>query len=124
MSTYLLDTHILLWSLSDSEKLPQRIKDIIADPENHIVVSAVSIWEISIKKSLKKLEVPDSMIDVLKENHIDFLPITVDHVLFIEKLPKIHNDPFDRLLIAQAFVEGMTLVTVDSIIPQYNVECI
>ncbi|HJM68338.1 MAG TPA: type II toxin-antitoxin system VapC family toxin [Candidatus Babeliales bacterium] len=121
MKSYLLDTHILLWWLSSDEKLPAKTKELIEDPSNHIIVSAVSIWEIVIKKSLKKLKAPDNIKDILEENHIETLPITADHALFLQSLPYIHQDPFDRLLISQALVEDLVFVTVDKMILKYSI---
>jgi len=87
------------------------------------VISAVSIWEIVIKKSLGKLEVPNNLKDVIQENEFEILSITPDHVLYLEHLPTLHNDPFDRLLIAQSICEGMIFVTADKIIPKYEIKC-
>ena len=122
MNRYLLDTHILLWWLSDDKKLSKKRKDLIIKPVNHIVVSTVSIWEIVIKKSLNKLTAPDNLKEVLQENNFEILMITPDHVLFLERLPAIHNDPFDRLLIAQSLCEDLTLITADKIIPKYDIK--
>jgi PIN domain nuclease of toxin-antitoxin system len=124
MKRYLLDTHILLWWLADDKKLVKKTKDLIASPANHVLVSTVSIWEIIIKKSLNKLKVPDNLKEILYENDFEILPITVDHVLYVEHLPALHNDPFDRLLIAQNIVEDLTFITVDEIIPKYDVTCL
>lgn len=122
-NTYLIDTHILLWWLSDDKKLSKKISALIADPDNHILVSAVSAWEIAIKKSLDKLKAPDNLKEILKKNGFELLSITIDHALEIEQLPKIHNDPFDRLLIAQCKVENLIFVTIDKIIPKYKINC-
>jgi PIN domain nuclease of toxin-antitoxin system len=118
MSFYLMDTHIVLWWFSDDKQLPKKIKNEIADPENHIFVSAVSIWEIAIKKSLGKLKVPDSLKKTI-ESEFEFLSITAEHAQQVEFLPVIHNDPFDRLLIAQCVVEKFTLITADPMIHKY-----
>jgi len=122
-NTYLIDTHILLWWLANDKKLTKRVHSLIEDPDNYILASVVSIWEIVIKKSLKKLDAPDHLKEILEINDIKLLSITADHVLRIESLPNIHNDPFDRLLIAQCMVENIPLVTADKIIPQYNIKC-
>ncbi len=124
MKRYLLDTHILLWWLSEDKKLNKKIKDLITNPANYILVSTVSIWEIVIKKSLHKLEAPDNLKETLQENDFSILPITVDHVLYLEHLPVLHNDPFDRLLIAQNIVESATFITADKIIPKYKIDCL
>lgn len=120
MSFYLLDTHIVLWWFANDKQLTKKIKDEIADPENHILVSAATIWEISIKKSLGKLKAPNNLKDII-ESEFEFLSIMAAHAQQVEFLPAIHNDPFDRLLIAQCMVEKLTLITVDGIIPRYDI---
>jgi PIN domain nuclease of toxin-antitoxin system len=117
---YLLDTHILLWWLSDPQKISSSILEVISSPEHDIYVSAVSAWEIAIKKSLKKLKAPDHLMKIIQENDFLLLPIKFDHALFVENLPRIHDDPFDRLLISQCLCEGFTLITADKIIPKYK----
>lgn len=120
---YLIDTHILLWWLSDDKKLTKKVRDLIADPENHILVSAVSAWEIAIKRSLNKLKAPDNLKEIVEASDIEFLSMNADHALYVEQLPGIHNDPFDRLLVAQCIVEDLTFVTADKIIPKYKIKC-
>ena len=120
MSFYLLDTHIVLWWFTNNKQLSKLIKDEIADSENRIFVSAATIWEISIKKSQGKLEAPDNLKEVI-ESEFEFLSIAADHAQQVEFLPAIHNDPFDRILIAQCMVEKLTLITVDTIISRYDV---
>lgn len=124
MNDYLLDTHILLWWLSDDKKLLPKIRDLITKPTNNIIVSTVSIWEIIIKKSLGKLQVPDNLKEVIEAYKFEILPINAEHALYVEYLPAIHNDPFDRLLISQSIVEDLTFVTADEIIPKYNLTCL
>ncbi len=124
MSLYLIDTHILLWWLSDDKKLTKKIKAILSNPDNEIIVSAVTLWEIAIKKSLNKLKTPDFLKEVLHENSFKILPMTGDHALYVEHLPHIHSDPFDRLLIAQSIVEKVPLITKDPMIHKYKVSCI
>lgn len=123
MSMYLLDTHILLWWLSDDKKLSGRVRSVISDPDNHVWVSAVSVWEVIIKKSLKKLKAPDNLLESLESNNFELLSMTVDHAIYLEHLPLIHHDPFDRLLIAQCVVEDLVLITNDKIMPKYRVNC-
>jgi len=123
MNAYLIDTHILLWWLADDKKLAKKIRSLIAKPDNHILVSSVSIWEIVIKKSLNKLKAPDNIKEILDKNDFKLLSMTIDHALYVEHLPIIHNDPFDRLLIAQCVVENLIFVTADKIIPKYKVNC-
>ena len=122
MNKYLLDTHILLWWLANDKKLSEESNNIITDPNNDIFVSTVSIWEIAIKKSLKKLSVSADLKEIIESSNIEFLSMTVDHALFVEHLPHIHDDPFDRLLIAQCLIEDMTFITVDKIIMKYNIK--
>lgn len=123
MKRYLLDTHILLWWLANDKKLTKKVTTLITNPKNHIIVSAASVWEIVIKKSLGKLETPDNLKEAILAHHFELLPISVDHALYLEHLPNIHNDPFDRLLIAQSIVEDLTFVTADKIIPKYDIDC-
>ena len=123
MKTYLIDTHILLWWLSNDKKLVKKIRDLIANPDNQILVSAVTVWEIVIKKSLNKLKAPDNLKEILLANDFKLLPMNLEHALYIEYLPPIHHDPFDRLLIAQSIVENVVFVTADKIIPQYHLTC-
>lgn len=124
MNNYLLDTHILLWWLSDDKKLAPKIKDVISDANNTIIVSTVTILEIIIKKSLKKLDAPDDLKEVIELNNFIILPMTIDHALLIERLPHIHYDPFDRLLIAQTIIEDLIFITDDKIIRKYEVKCL
>lgn len=123
MNGYLIDTHILLWWLSDDKKLTKKNRDLIINPENNILVSSVTIWEIVIKKSLNKLSVPGNLKEILNTNDFKFLSITIEHALYLENLLPIHTDPFDRLLISQCLVEDLIFVTADKIIPQYKIKC-
>lgn len=118
---YLLDTHILLWWLSDDVRLSANFKSAISNPENIIFVSAVNIWEIEIKKSLGKLSAPQIDHKFLKECQFNELPINIKHVLALKDLSNNHNDPFDRLLICQSITEKITLITEDKLIKQYNI---
>ena len=120
----LLDTHVLLWWLSDEEKLTSEARDAIADPENTIYLSAVVVWEIRIKEAIGKLSLPDAFIETLARQAFVELPITVEQANEISRLPDIHRDPFDRLLIAQAVVEDLTIITRDSVIPDYPVRVV
>ena len=120
----LLDTHVLLWWLDDNPILLTNSKDAIADGSNIVFVSAVTIWEIKIKHTLGKLEIPVNFREVLEQQAFTMLSITVDHAHLIGKLPPHHRDPFDRMLIAQAMFEHFTLVTRDSRFKQYEVSTI
>ena len=115
----LLDTHALLWWLAD-EGLTDQARDAIADPANLVILSAASAWEISIKKALGKLSAPDDLEQQAEESGFSPLPITIAHALAAGRLPRHHDDPFDRMLIAQAFAEGLTIVTHDKRFADYK----
>lgn len=116
----LLDTHVVLWWLDDSPELSGEIKDLL-DTEPAVYVSAVSPWEVAVKQSLGKLEGPEDLPERVRDSQFSGLPITAGHGVRAGRLPAHHRDPFDRILIAQAQTEGMTLVTRDKWIPQYDV---
>ena len=118
---FLLDTHILLWWLGDDGRLSSETRAVIANPENFIFVSAATVWEMSIKKSLGKLVIPEGLLMVLKENQFQLLSITGEHGLKIAHLPEHHKDPFDRMLIAQAQAEGLILISQDIKFKYYDV---
>lgn len=120
----LLDSHAALWWLSDPEKLSDEARLAIASIENEVYLSSASLWEIHLKAGKGKLNIPPSLIDALSEQEIDELKITWKHTERTRTLPLIHLDPFDRLLIAQAQEEGLTLVTRDELIQQYKVPII
>ncbi len=121
----LLDTHAFIWADNDSQKLSSTAKDAIAQAMMRYV-SIVSIWEIQIKSSLGKLPLRKPLaallLDQYEQNSIQILPITPDHIYRLADLPPIHGDPFDRMLIAQAQHEDLTLVTADEKIAQYAVQ--
>ena len=116
-----LDTHVLLWWLADDVTLSQTIRATISDGKNLVFVSAAAAWEMVIKSALGKLDIPSDLEAALTANRFQPLPITIPHALAVVDLPHHHNDPFDRLLIAQAKVEGLTLVTRDEQIKKYDV---
>ena len=116
----LLDTNALLWWLAD-EGLTAGAREAIADPVNLVTVSAVSAWEISIKKALGKLAAPDDLEQQVVSGGFEPLPITIAHSIAAGQLPCHHEDPFDRMLIAQAFAEGLTVVTRDKRFGDYGV---
>lgn len=117
---YLVDTHILLWWLEDSPLLPKNIKDILADQTNTVCFSIASAWEIEIKINLNKLTLKTSLDTVFSSLTFDRLDIKLNHILALEKLPQYHKDPFDRMLLAQAQVEQLTLITSDKKIWKYD----
>lgn len=116
----LLDTHTLLWWLAEPETLSTEARDAIANSANDVYVSAASAWEIAIKKRLGKLEAPDDLDNQVVENRFTALPIDLRHGLAVAHLPPIHRDPFDRMLIVQARLEQLTLVSRDEMIPRYD----
>ena len=118
----LLDTHVLLWWLADDRSLPTLAGEAIADPDAHVFVSAATTWEIAIKQSAGRLEAPDDLLDALEANEFDTMPMTVAHSLAAGSLPSHHSDPFDRMLIAQARLEDLTLVSVDPRFAAYDVD--
>ena len=122
--SYLLDTHTLLWWLSENLLLSTQAKKIISTPQNLIFVSAVSAWEISIKKAIGKLEAPDDLEQAIAYNNFTPLEITIRDGILAGQLPNHHNDPFDRMLIAQAMNNNLTIITKDSQILQYQVKTI
>jgi PIN domain nuclease of toxin-antitoxin system len=116
----LLDTHALVWWLAD-EGLTAEAREAIADPANLVAVSAASAWEISIKKALGKLAAPDDLEHQVRTGGFTPLPVSIAHGLAAGQLPRHHEDPFDRMLIAQAFAEGLTIVTRDKRFAEYGV---
>ncbi len=119
----LLDTHVALWAITDSPKLPQTARDLILSPKSTVWVSAASIWEIAIKHALGRGDMPVSGRDAARyftESGYRLLPIEPEHVVAVEDLLPHHQDPFDRLLVAQALVEPMRLVTHDRLVALYS----
>jgi len=118
----LLDTHILLWWLADDPLLPEEAAEVIADGDNEVTVSAATVWEITIKEAASRLEAPDDLVEALAANDFDSLAMTAEHAIVAGRLPAHHSDPFDRMLIAQAQSEGLTLLSVDSRFAHYGVD--
>ena len=118
----LLDTHVLLWAAGEPRRLSKQARALIDNPDNELLFSAASLWEVAIKRGLGR---EDFKVDArllrrgLLDNEYRELPIISDHVVATESLPLIHRDPFDRILVAQATVEGITLLTIDSLVSQY-----
>lgn len=119
---YLLDTHIVLWWLSDLSKLSKNTLKIIRDQNNRIFISAVSVLEISIKVSIGKLEIKDNYLEILEKDGFEFLFVNIDDANYIRFLPLIHKDPFDRLLIGQAMNRNLILISKDLFFQAYDVK--
>jgi len=122
----LLDSHTLLWTFEEPHKLSRTAATALADPGNSLNVSIASLWEITIKIAKGQMSVPGSSIEyilgLVDSTRIEILPIRPTHLLELQTLPRLHKDPFDRILIAQSRVEQMPLVTVDKDIRKYDVE--
>jgi len=121
----LLDTCTFLWLITDDTALPASARNVFVDPDNDVYLSAVSVWEIAVKHSLGKLPLPaspDRFIPSQRESHgITSLPLEEQAVLYLSKLPQLHRDPFDRVLVCQAIQHELTLLTPDPLITQYAV---
>jgi PIN domain nuclease of toxin-antitoxin system len=119
----LLDTHLLLWAAGEPGRLSKAARKLMSDAENQLVFSAASMWEITIKRGLGRKDFrldPRLLRRALLENDYSELPIDSDHTVATDGLPPLHRDPFDRILVAQAIVEGITLLTVDPLVAQYS----
>ncbi len=120
----LLDTHTIIWYIEQCHLLSATASEAIKNPNNEIFISVVSIWELSIKASLGKLMLPKTLREIVAElwnSGATFIQISTEHAMATETLPWHHRDPFDRMLVAQAQLEGLTIVTVDPLIQQYDV---
>jgi PIN domain nuclease of toxin-antitoxin system len=118
----LLDTHVLLWAAGQPDQLSRRARSLLDDPQNDLLFSAASLWEVAIKRGLGR---SDFNLEArilrrgLLDNGYSELPITSAHAVSVDLLPPIHKDPFDRILLAQALAEGVTLLTADPLVAQY-----
>jgi len=124
MPGYLLDTHTALWFFGGNVAMSSVADGIIRDRTNHIYLSVISAWELTIKIGIGKLRFPgdaEGFLQIAQRNDITILPIDAAHLTVLKDLPMIHRDPFDRLLIATALAENMTLITADENIAQYSV---
>jgi PIN domain nuclease of toxin-antitoxin system len=120
----LLDTHAFVWMDNEPQKLSRRAQELCQDPDNILLLSVTSIWEIQIKNQLGKLKLKMSLSELIRqqqENGVEILPIEPAHIFALDSLPDHHKDPFDRLLIAQAIVEESVLLSADPLIAQYPV---
>lgn len=124
----LLDTHTFLWWITDNLQLSPRVREIVSNGDNVLFLSAVSGWEMAIKAKLGKLHLPENLEGFISEqlavNAINTLPVQMSHALHVYSLPDLHRDPFDRMLVAQAQLEKLPILTIDPQIAQYLVETI
>lgn len=118
---YLLDTHVILWWLTEPETISIKARDIIKDKKNQVYVSSASFWEMAIKKSIGRLTLPYHLLETLTSENFKLLPIYPDECLGVADLPLLHSDPFDRLLIIQAKFHDLILITRDIKIRDYPV---
>ena len=119
---FLVDTQALLWALGEPSALSPAARDAIADPSNLIMVSSASLWECAIKASIGKLDLPDDFFDTIPETGYEVMPIRISHLNVYRTLPMHHRDPFDRMLVAQARAETLTLISRDPEIARYDIE--
>jgi PIN domain nuclease of toxin-antitoxin system len=122
----LLDTHVLIWWSLDSAKLTKKIYELLTDPDNTLVVSIASIWEMQVKVQLGKLDLDKKVSELIAHqqqvNNLGILQIDPVHVYALENLPNEHRDPFDRIIIAQSIVEAIPLLSADKVFDRYPVE--
>jgi PIN domain nuclease of toxin-antitoxin system len=122
----LIDTHILLWTANADARLEQTAIDLIENPETELLLSMASVWEMAIKINLGKLQLGKPLKDFMEETtrlyNVELLPIQLEHLIPIESLPQYHRDPFDRLLIAQAMVENIPILSQDTAFHQYPIQ--
>lgn len=119
----LLDSHVLLWALLTPQALNERARDLLQDTANDVLFSAVNLWELAIKRAKGGIDFVDAVVlEAIEVQGFDEVPVTTRYGLAAAALPRRHNDPFDRMLIAQARLEGLTLVTRDRIFHDYDVD--
>ena len=116
---YLVDTHVFLWWLAGDKKLPDSFRSVIENPQNQVFISVASFWEISIKTKQGKLPLKTTLLECFRKSAFETLDIKSSHVLTLDRLQMYHKDPFDRILIAQAKTEKLTILTVDPKIRKY-----
>ena len=120
----LLDTRAALWWLSEDERFSEATADQLTDETNQVLLSAVVVWEVAIKRSLGKLEAPENLASTLLDAGLQALPVSLDHAAAVEQLPWHHRDPFDRMLVAQAAIEGAAVVSHDEALQPYEVNLV
>jgi len=121
VTTFLIDTHALLWWLTADRRLPRRSREVVADPEHRVVVSAASAWEVAIKAALGKLRAPDDLLDVVERSGLEWIAVEPGEAYVAGSLPLHHRDPFDRLLVAQAQERAAHLISHDDTFDAYEV---
>ncbi len=123
---FLIDTHVFIWRTSDPQKLSPRVYNLLTDANTQAILSVVSIWEMQIKLSLGKLKsktpLPELVEDEIKRNQIQLLQLDLSHIYALSDLPNHHRDPFDRLLIAQAKIEKLVIISIDEKFDSYDIE--
>ncbi len=120
---FLLDTHAFLWFVSGDKKIPKSVKDIISNINESCYLSAASLWEITIKLQIGKLKlgIPlNELFEFVTRNQIEVIPINFEHLITLAELPKNHTDPFDRIIISQAIVENLEIITKDKEFKKYD----
>lgn len=122
MKAYLLDTHTLLWATGETARLSKTVKNILQDASNRVMVSHASIWELSIKQNIGKIDLPADYFQELSSLGYEMLHIKEEHLAAYRPLPLIHRDPFDRMLVSQAQVDDLTLLSQDPEIRKYKVK--
>ena len=121
----LLDTHSFIWFVEGNPQLSLNSRELIADPENQVFLSIVSIWEMAIKDGLGKLDLRQPLNELVATqislNDISVLPLTVEHALYVRDLPLHHRDPFDRIIIGQGIIEGLPVISIDEVFDRYGI---
>ena len=120
----LLDTHTAMWWLADDDRIGEQVSRHLTDETNQVLLSAVVVWEVAIKRSLGKLDAPDDLVSILLGAGAQPLPVTLDHAAAVETLPWHHRDPFDRMLVAQALTEDAAIVSRDEPLSAYGVSIV
>jgi len=121
----LLDTHVIIWFITDDKKLPRKIDELIKDENNKCFVSIASLWELGVKYSLNRLDIKSSLreiFQIIEDSGFETLPVIPEHIIVNSSLDFHHRDPFDRIIIAQAIAEKLTIVTKDELFEKYKVK--